>query len=120
MLVGGTLSGKDEIRDAARAISAMGAANVIIKGGHMEGPESIDLLYDGAGFTEYSAPRIETNNTHGTGCTFSSAIASGLAKGKSVADATRDAKAYVTEAIRFAYPVGEGRGPLNHFFEFDQ
>ena len=120
VLVGEKLAGEDEIRDAARAIAGMGAANVIIKGGHMEGPESTDLLYDGAGFTEYSAPRIDTTNTHGTGCTFSSAIASGLAKGKSVADATSDAKAYVTEAIRFAYPVGEGHGPLNQFFEFDQ
>ena len=119
VLVGGTLSSEDEIRDAARAIAGMGAANVIIKGGHMEGPESTDLLYDGSGFTEYSAPRIDTTNTHGTGCTFSSAIASGLAKGKNVADATTDAKAYVTEAIRFAYPVGEGSGPLNHFFESD-
>lgn len=120
VLVGGSLSGTDEIRDAARAIAGMGAGNVIIKGGHMEGPESADLLYDGAEFREFSAPRIDTNNTHGSGCTFSSAIASGLAKGKSVGDATADAKKYVTEAIRCAYPIGAGQGPLNHFFESDQ
>ncbi len=120
VLVGSSLSGTDEIRDAARAIAGMGAGNVIIKGGHMEGPESADLLYDGAEFVEFTAPRIDTNNTHGTGCTFSSAIASGLAKGKSVGDATADAKKYVTEAIRCAYPIGAGQGPLNHFFESDQ
>lgn len=119
VLVGSSLSGIDEIRDAARAIAEMGASNVIIKGGHMEGPESLDLLYDGVEFREFVAPRIDTNNTHGTGCTFSSAIASGLAKGKTVVDATADAKQYVTEAIRCAYPIGSGNGPLNHFFEFD-
>jgi hydroxymethylpyrimidine/phosphomethylpyrimidine kinase len=119
VLVGGRLSGIDEIRDAARAIAGMGAGNVIIKGGHMEGPESADLLYDGAEYREFRAPRIDTNNTHGSGCTFSSAIASGLAKGKSVADATADAKRYVTGAIRCAYPIGAGHGPLNHFFESD-
>ena len=120
VLVGGSLSGIDEIRDAARVIAGMGAGNVIIKGGHMEGPEASDLLYDGAEFREFSAPRIDTNNTHGTGCTFSSAIASGLAGGMSVVDATADAKRYVTEAIRCAYAIGAGHGPLNHFFESDQ
>ena len=120
VLVGSSLSGIDEIRDAARVIAGMGAGNVIIKGGHMEGPEASDLLYDGAEFREFSAPRIDTNNTHGTGCTFSSAIASGLAGGKSVVDATAGAKRYVTEAIRCAYPIGAGHGPLNHFFESDQ
>ena len=119
VLVDSSLSGIDELRDAARAIAGMGAGNVIIKGGHLEGPESPDLLYDGTEFREFSAPRIDTNNTHGSGCTFSSAIASGLARGESVGDATADAKRYVTEAIRCAYPIGGGHGPLNHFFESD-
>lgn len=119
VLVGSSLSGSAEIREAARAIAGMGAANVIIKGGHLEGPESVDLLFDGTEFREFRTTRIHTTSTHGTGCTFSSAIASGLAKGESVGDATAAAKRYVTEAIRFAYPIGAGHGPLNHFFEYE-
>lgn len=114
-LAGISITAPEDMRDAARAIAGMGARNVIVKGGHLEGDESVDLLFDGTEFAEFSARRIYTQNTHGTGCTFSSAIASGLAAGKSVRDAVADAKCYVTEAIRTSFSVGSGHGPLNHF-----
>ena len=76
---------------------------------------STDLLFDGREFVEYPARRIDTKSTHGTGCTFASAIAAGLARGLSVPDAVGEAKDYVTRAIATAFPVGKGRGPLNHF-----
>jgi hydroxymethylpyrimidine/phosphomethylpyrimidine kinase len=94
----------------------MGARSVVVKGGHREGPAT-DLFYDGARIQEFSAPRIPTTNTHGTGCTFASAVAAGLARGLSVLDAVALAKEYVTEAIRHAFPVGHGHGPLNHFYK---
>jgi hydroxymethylpyrimidine/phosphomethylpyrimidine kinase len=73
------------------------------------------VLYDGSEFQVFTAPRIDTVNTHGTGCTFASAIAAGLAQGKAVEDAVGQAKDYVTEAIRTSFPIGQGHGPLNHF-----
>ena len=99
----------------------MGAAAVVVKGGHLEGSAaSTDLFYDGHGFREYPARRIETKNTHGTGCTFASAIAAGLAKGLDVPGAVALAKSYVTLAIQHAYPVGAGHGPVHHFYRFWQ
>lgn len=105
-----------EARQAAKKIVAMGAKSVVVKGGHREGP-SIDLFFDGNNFQEFSAPRIDTANTHGTGCTFASAIAAGLARDMSILDAVGLAKDYVTEAIRRSFPVGRGHGPLNHFYK---
>ncbi len=107
-------SGEDA-RRAAEKIVNMGAKSVVVKGGHLTGPP-VDLLYDGQEFQEFSAARIDTGNTHGTGCTFASAIAAGLAKGMDVADAVMAAKEYVTEAIRRSFNVGRGHGPLNHFY----
>ena len=72
--------------------------------------------YDGSDFREFSSPRIDTPNTHGTGCTFASAVAAGLAKGLEPVDAVASAKEYVTEAIRNSFPMGGGHGPLNHFY----
>jgi hydroxymethylpyrimidine kinase/phosphomethylpyrimidine kinase len=106
----------DEAREAARRIHKLGAAAVVVKGGHLPGDEAIDLLFDGRAFTEYRAPRIETRNTHGTGCTFASAIAAHLALGQALPDAVRLAKEYVTGAIRHGLPIGQGHGPLNHFW----
>ena len=105
----------DNAREAARRIVAMGPHNVVVKGGHIPGPP-LDLLYNGKDFQEFDAPRIETTSTHGTGCTFASAIAAGLAKGMGVIESVAAAKDYVTEAIRSAFPVGKGHGPLNHFY----
>ncbi len=105
-----------DARKAARAIVNMGARSVVVKGGHLEGP-AVDTFFDGQKFREYISPRIETTNTHGTGCTFASAIAAGLAKGLSLEEAIAQAKAYVTEAIKRSFAVGQGHGPLNHFYK---
>ena len=101
----------------AERILALGAKAVLIKGGHSEGAESADLLIDASSSMVFAAKRIATRNTHGTGCTLSSAIAAGLAKGHDLMDATRGAKSYVTDAIAAAdgLAVGHGHGPLHHF-----
>jgi hydroxymethylpyrimidine/phosphomethylpyrimidine kinase len=108
---------EDEMRAQARALLSLGAGAVLIKGGHGSGPESVDLLVGADVCLRLAAPRIVTRNTHGTGCTFSSAIAAGLAKGLSLEDAAGQAKAYVSAAIAAAdrLAVGSGRGPLHHF-----
>lgn len=116
-LTGMTIATDDDVRKAAQAIVGMGAKSVVVKGGHREGP-STDLYYDGTNFREFTAPRFETVNTHGTGCTFASAVAAGLAKGLETEDAVGKAKEFVTEAIRNSFPIGQGHGPLNHFYEF--
>ena len=103
--------------EAARRIISLGSKSVIIKGGHLEGPP-IDLFYDGYTFQEFSAPRIKTKNTHGTGCTFASAIAANLAKGEDIIKAIEKSKTYVTNAIRQTYQIGHGNGPLNHFYKW--
>ena len=107
-------SDEDAIR-AARVITGMGAKWVVIKGGHREGPVK-DILYSEGGRREYVSERIDSKNTHGTGCTFASAIAAHLARSCSVEDAVFHAKQYVSAAIKAAYPVGQGHGPLNHFY----
>ena len=114
-LAGMKIGTGDDARLAARRIVEMGAGAVVVKGGHLPG-DAIDRLYDGQAFSEFSAPRIETSNTHGTGCTFASAIAAGLAKGSNVTEAVAAAKEYVTQALKSSYPLGHGHGPLNHFF----
>lgn len=111
----------EDAREAAIKIHEMGSQNVIIKGGHLPDPENaIDLLYDGNKFIEFHAPRIETKNTHGTGCTFASAIAAELAKGTKIKKAVHIAKAYLTVAIQKAdkLNIGRGHGPTNHSQDF--
>ncbi|MBV8426444.1 MAG: bifunctional hydroxymethylpyrimidine kinase/phosphomethylpyrimidine kinase, partial [Hyphomicrobiales bacterium] len=95
----------------------LGARAVLIKGGHGGGKESVDLLIDHSGVTRHAAARIETRNTHGTGCTLSSAIAAFLAKGQSLNDAVRSAKLYLNGALAGAarLKIGSGKGPLHHF-----
>ena len=115
-LTGMSISTDDDVREAAKRIVAMGAASVVVKGGHREGPAT-DLYYDSRNFKEFTSPRFETANTHGTGCTFASAVAAGLAKGLPPEDAVGQAKEFVTEAIRSSFPIGQGHGPLNHFYE---
>ena len=117
VLVGYEVSTLEQARQAARDIVAMGSGSVVVKGGHLEG-DAVDVFYDGSDFREFSAPRVETTSTHGTGCTFASAIAAGLAGGMPVEEAVGQAKAYVTEAIRRSFPMGGGHGPLNHFHAF--
>ena len=96
----------------------LGAGAVVVKGGHREGAEAVDFLYDGDAFREYSAPRIDTTSTHGTGCTFASAIAAYLACGEPLPEAVGRAKEYLTEALRRAYPIGGGHGPVHHFYRW--
>ncbi len=116
VLTGIEITGEGDMRRAAEQIHNFGPRYVVLKGGHMEQADhSDDLLFDGDRFEVFSAPRIETTSNHGTGCTFASAVASGLALGKDINAAVTDAKAYVTAAIANAFPVGKGHGPLNHF-----
>ncbi len=116
VLTGLTIITLEDMRHAAELIVEMGARNVVVKGGHLAGPAT-DLFYDGAQFKEFTAPRIDTANTHGTGCTFASAVAAGLACDMSVFDSVAQAKEYVTEAILNSFPIGQGHGPLNHFYK---
>ncbi len=118
VLCGFPITNLEEMRRAAIAIKAMGPQNVVVKGGHLpETSDAIDLLYDGESFREYRAERIESENTHGTGCTFASAIAAELAKGRRVADAVQAAKEYLTATLRASVNlgIGHGHGPMNHF-----
>ena len=115
-LTGMEVNTVDEAKAAAKAlVEDFGAQNAIVKGGHLEGPAT-DILYDGSDFTIFTTERIDTRNTHGTGCTLASAIAAGLAKGLDVPNAVQQAKDFVTAAMRASYPVGQGHGPLNHFY----
>jgi hydroxymethylpyrimidine/phosphomethylpyrimidine kinase len=114
-------SSESQIESQGKRLLAMGASAVLIKGGHGKGAESIDYLIREAGVVALAAPRIATKNTHGTGCSLSSAIAAGLARGDDLETAVRHAKAWVTAAIAAAdrLSVGHGHGPIHHFHTFD-
>lgn len=116
VLLGRSVESLEDARQAARDIVAMGAKSAVVKGGHLQG-DAVDVFYDGRELREFAAPRVDTTSTHGTGCTFASAIAAGLAQGMAVEDAVARAKEYVTEAIRNSFSLGGGHGPLNHFFK---
>ena len=105
-----------DMKEAARRIAMLKPAAVVIKGGHLAGPEVIDILLEKGAFHEWVGPRIEGPNTHGTGCTFASAIAAHLAKGAPLTEAVPAAKAYVEGAIRHGIALGKGHRPLNHFW----
>ncbi len=105
-----------DMEEAGRIIHAMGCKSVLVKGGHSEG-DATDVLYDGNGFSCFTSPRIRTKNTHGTGCTYSAAIASNLALGYPVQEAVSRAKKYVTTAITHALEIGGGNGPTHHFYD---
>ncbi|MDE1934561.1 bifunctional hydroxymethylpyrimidine kinase/phosphomethylpyrimidine kinase [Bradyrhizobium sp.] len=109
------------IREQGLRLLAMGARAVLIKGGHGQGEESIDYLFNGGGVIALPAPRIATANTHGTGCSLSSAIAAGLARGETLESAVRHAKTWITAAIAAAdrLGVGKGHGPIHHFHGLD-
>ena len=124
-LGGRRIQSPEDAREAARRIHAMGAAAVIITGGHeMEGSgigdqraEIVDLLFDGHAFHEFRVARVKSRHLHGTGCTFASAVAAGLALGHDLPAAAARAQQYVAGAIAHAPGIGHGRGPLNHFWE---
>jgi hydroxymethylpyrimidine/phosphomethylpyrimidine kinase len=109
-----------DARRAAKIIHQFGSTYVLIKGGHLASDPATDLLYDGRFFNLFKGQYVDTPHTHGTGCTFASAIAAHLARGKSVSDAVQTAKTYLTEAIRHALAIGHGKGPTNHFYFLSQ
>ena len=115
MLTGLTIGDSAGMELAARALHLMGARNVLIKGGHMSEGVVTDILFDGSNFTRFTAPRVLSRNTHGTGCTLASAIAAFLAQGEPLPGAVLRAKLFITRAIKFAQPLGKGHGPVNHF-----
>ena len=117
VLTGLEIGSIEDLKAGARfLVDELGAGSAVVKGGHLDGPAT-DVLYDGSDFVTFTSERIDTPNTHGTGCTFASAVAAGLAQGMDVSDAVRQAKDYVTVAIRTNFPMGGGHGPLNHFHE---
>ncbi len=107
---------EQDMEAAARRIHALGPRTVLVKGGHLAGAAT-DLLWNGREITRFTVARIPSSSTHGTGCTFSSAIAANLARGRPLGDAIREAKAYVTAAIREGFQAGRGVGALRHFVE---
>jgi hydroxymethylpyrimidine/phosphomethylpyrimidine kinase len=107
----------EDRREAARRIVALGAAAVIVKGGHFPTDDIVDLLYDGRRFTEFRGERIPGSSTHGTGCTFAAAVAAQLALGLRLEDAIPQAQQYIAGAIRHAPGLGGGHGPMNHFWK---
>jgi hydroxymethylpyrimidine/phosphomethylpyrimidine kinase len=120
-LTGVSIRSWDDAKGAARRLVELGARSAVITGGHFDDPANVtDLYFDGDNFRDFTSVRIDTTNTHGTGCTFSAAIAAGLAKGMKPVDAIALAKSYVTLAMQHAYPVGSGAGPLHHFYRYWQ
>ena len=117
VLSGRRIESIEHARAAAHDIHQLGGSAVVITGGHAAGDEIVDLLFDGGMFTELHISRIDTTSTHGTGCTFASAVAAHLALGHSVVDAVVGAQGYVLGAIEHALPLGRGHGPLNHFWK---
>jgi hydroxymethylpyrimidine/phosphomethylpyrimidine kinase len=117
LLDGPLAQNEAEMREQGQKLLALGCKAVLMKGGHAEGTESVDLLIEDTSVARLAADRIATRNTHGTGCTLSSAIAAGLAKGRDLASAVRDGKDFVTAAIAAAdrLRIGSGHGPTHHF-----
>ncbi|KAB3531612.1 bifunctional hydroxymethylpyrimidine kinase/phosphomethylpyrimidine kinase [Alkaliphilus serpentinus] len=116
VITGKRITGYKDMEKAAVEIHQMGAQYALIKGGHLEG-DAMDILFDGKNVTSFNSPRISTENTHGTGCTLSSAIASNLAKGHSIKEAIELAKNYITMAIEHSFSIGKGVGPTHHFYQ---
>ena len=117
LLTGMSLHTVDDAREAARRIHALGPKAVLVKGGHLDAEhEAIDVLFDGRQFHTFAAPRLDTPHTHGTGCTYASAIAANLARGYQLRGAIARAKRYVTDAIRHGLDLGSGHGPTHHFY----
>jgi hydroxymethylpyrimidine/phosphomethylpyrimidine kinase len=116
-LVGKKIQHVEEMKSAAVKLLQLGAKTVVVKGGHLGEYLATDILYDGREFKQIQSRRVDTKNTHGTGCTFSSAIAANLALGKTFFEAVALAKTYITGAIEHSLSIGQGHGPTHHFFE---
>lgn len=115
-LAGIRIARDEDRREAARRIAAFGPAAVVITGGHSPSDDIVDLLFDGHAFTQFRTPRVRSVHTHGTGCTFSAALAALLAQGQTLAESVPRAQRYVAGAIRHAPALGSGSGPLDHFW----
>ena len=115
-LSGLTIATDDDRREAARRIHALGPSLVVIKGGHFSSPDITDLLYDGRDFAEFRHDRVPGRHTHGTGCTFAAALTAHLAAGRTVRESMPLIQEYIAGAIRHAPELGEGTGPMNHFW----
>ncbi len=119
-LSGMSISSVDDMKLASKSIKFFGPQYVLVKGGHLDSlQDAVDILHDGKQFYEFRAPRVQTKNSHGTGCTYSAAICGYLAKGLGVLESVKQAKEYVTGAIGKSFNLGKGHGPLNHFWEFE-
>lgn len=118
-LSGLEIRGEDDLRRAGDKLLALGPRHVLMKGGHLDSEAATDWLFDGAGWRCFTAPRIDTRHTHGTGCTYAAAVTAGLARGLGLGEATAQAKAYLSEAIRRAPGLGAGHGPLLHRVHVD-
>ena len=116
-ITGHDIHNTDDMKTAAVDILNLGAKKVVVKGGHLGKDQATDILYDGREFNKLQSRRVDTKNTHGTGCTFSSAIAANIALGKPFFEAVTLAKAYITGAIEHALSIGKGHGPTHHFFD---
>ena len=116
-LSGVTIRSDEDRRESARRIAALGPTAVLIKGGHLPSADIPDLLYEHGEFVEFRHARVPGRNTHGTGCTFSAAITSYLALGRTLREAIPRAQRYIAEAIRQAPDLGKGHGPMNHMVE---
>lgn len=117
LLVGIDVRSREQLYEAAKTLHALGPAWVLVKGGHLrDDPDCLDLLYDGADFTELTGPRFDTPHTHGGGDTLAAAITSELARGAALPDAVRFGKRYIERAVEHAYPLGAGTGPVSPFW----
>lgn len=112
------IENENDVKEACIKIHKMGCKNILIKGGHSNSSEACDILYDGKEFHKFCTKKIDTKNTHGTGCTYSSAIAANLAQDKSIVEALEISKEYITNAIKHSFDIGKGHGPTNHFYKF--
>lgn len=108
----------DDMKKACEEIIKTGCKSVLVKGGHLEGEECVDVLFDGKEFRYFTEKRINTKNTHGTGCTLSSAIAANLAKGHDLFKSVENSKEYITGAIENSLEIGHGCGPTHHFYKY--
>lgn len=116
VLTGQVVDDVDGMRAAARMVHALGPRWVLVKGGHLDGPDAVDVLYDGTDFLELTEPRIDTPHTHGTGDTLAAATTAALASGADMVSAIRSGKAYVTSAVADSFALGKGLGPVGHFW----
>ena len=115
VLLGTPVDTLEQAEAAARELGQRGPKAVLVKGGHLTGPEAIDVLFYDGKLVRIASPRIDTKHTHGTGCTYSAAIAANLARGQTLEDAVRSAKHWLTQALASAPGLGKGIGPVNHF-----